>query len=217
MQSVFSSGELSSYFADEPALLASTAKLDTLIQNAVMLAESNMGANQPLDSATQTDQRALNSSGRVRLSSSFITSNTIAVSIRYPLPMLRLENALFSAQWTSLASSKWIFDADLSELTVLPEVPFYLYSSPRPTQKRMQNQVKITYTCGVTWSSNNATILKFKSAIAGIAKLLNSNSAVLSGMKSYELTDFYVVEYDDASSQAALNQYLQVFQGYRTI
>jgi hypothetical protein len=217
MQSVFSNNELGSYFADQPDLLSSSAKLDSLIQNAVMIAESGMGANQPLDSRSQTEQRALNSSGRVRLASSFVTPNTIAVSIRYPLPMLRLENALFSAQWTSLTSGKWVFDADLSELTVLPEAPFYLYSSPRPTQKRIQNQVKISYTCGVDWTANNSTISKFKAAIAGITKLLNSSSAVLSGVKSYELTDFYVVQYSEESSKAALNQYLQVFQNFRTV
>jgi hypothetical protein len=215
-QQIFSSTELVEYFGDDDDLISSSAKLDNLIQQALLIAESGEGANQPLEQCPQVELKAIPSSNQVRLASRFILPDTIAVSVRYPLPSVRLDNALFAAQWLAVDEDKWDYDPDTSELTLIID-PFRIIQPSRPTQRRRQNEAKITYTAGCDWTDTSPRIQRLKVALAGMVRMLGANTALSSGVKSYKLDDFYQIEYSDAGAQSAINQYLSVFKQLRAV
>lgn len=223
------------------------------VQQAQMIIEGPDGANRPLEIQEFTETPVLNGRGFCKLSRLPIiegadtvvegvvtvpnpTPVTVAIRGDRMLSTFGFGTGVTNNQWVTLTATQYEVDYVLGEIRLLGgnfsglandwsfrrggngNRPFR-----RPTQERQPSEMRITYTTGFDFQAANLSheANQIKYATAGIAKL--QQSPLISGLKQYNLNDFYSVTYGSdgaqmgASSQTStlMEDLLKIVKKYR--
>ena len=220
-----------------PDLDVDPGSITAVIQQAQMLVEGADGANRPLEINQFTETPVLNGNGFCKLSRLPILegeSYPVSVSIRGRRLLSSFGLPLSDNQWITLEASSYEFDYSLGEVRLLGgnfgglgsnwssfagHRNRYL-SRPfrRPTEERIAPEMRISYYTGFDFQASELSheAQQIKYATAGIAKL--QQSPLASGLKQYNLTDFYSVTYStDAASVAASSKNKTLLEDLLTI
>jgi hypothetical protein len=207
-----------------PELDVDPGSITATIQQAQMFVEGPDGANRPLEIHEFTETPVLNGRGFCKLSRLPIIESEytpVTVAIRGQRLLSSFGFPLSNNQWVVLPQEKYEFDYELGEVRLLngnfngSNSSWSAYgrgrssSRPfrRPTQERQPAEMRITYTTGFDFQAANLSheAQQIKYATAGIAKL--QQSPLATGLKQYNMTDFYSVTYGaDSASLTASSQ-----------
>lgn len=210
-----------------PELDVDPGSITAIIQQAQMMVEGPDGANRPLEIQEFTETPVLNGKGFCKLSRLPIIegeSTPVTVAIRGQRMLASFGLPLSDNQWVVLTEgSEYEVDYDLGEIRLLYGNFNGYYSSwsayggrrsnyttrpfRRPTQERQPAEMRITYTTGFDFQAANLSheAQQIKYATAGIAKL--QQSPLATGLKQYNMTDFYSITYGaDSASMASTSQ-----------
>jgi hypothetical protein len=210
-----------------PELDVDPGSITAVCQQAQMIIEGPDGANRPLEIHEFTETPVLNGKGFCKLSRLPIIEGEdtpVTVAIRGQRMLASFGLPLSDNQWITLTEdSEYEVDYDLGEIRLLHGNFSGHYSSwssyggrrsnyssrpfRRPTQERQPAEMRITYTTGFDFQaaslSHEAQQIKY--AAAGVAKL--QQSPLISGLKQYNLNDFYSVTYgSDGAQMGATSQ-----------
>ena len=196
-----------------PDLDVDPGSVNAIIQQAQMIAEGPDGACRPLEIQEFTETPVLNGRGFCKLSRLPILEGEaypVTVEIRGRRMLANFGLPLADNQWVSLSeNSDYEVDYVLGEIRILhanaggidSTWSYYggrrsIYSTRpfrRPTQERTAPEMRIKYTTGFDFQANPLShdAQQIKYAVAAIAKLQQSPMA--SGIKQYNLNDFYSV------------------------
>ncbi len=194
-----------------PDLDADPGQVNAIIQQAQMIAEGPNGANRPLEIQAFTETPVLNGRGFCKLSRLPIlegNSYPVSVEIRGRRMLASFGLPLADNQWITLSrNSDYEFDYQLGEIRLLhanaggidSTWSYYggrrsIYSTRpfrRPTEERTAPELRVKYTTGFDFQANpiDPRAQEIKVAVAAIARLQQSSLA--SGLKQYQVTDFY--------------------------
>jgi hypothetical protein len=214
-----------------PELDLDPGAIMSTIQQAQMIIEGPDGANRPLEIQEFTETPVLNGRGFCKLSRLPIIEgqDTIVdgvVTVPNPTPVtvaIRGERMMYSFGFvTPLSDNQWVVldpdyyevDYDLGEIRLLWGNMSYsdwssygrrsYYSTRpfrRPTQERKPAELRVTYTTGFDFQAANLSheAQQIKSAVAAVSKL--QQSPLISGLRQYNLNDFYSVTYGSDGAQ----------------
>jgi hypothetical protein len=220
-----------------PELDVDPGSITAIIQQAQMMIEGPDGANRPLEIKEFTETPVLNGKGFCKLSRLPVIEGAdtvvddvltvpnptpVTVAIRGQRMLASFGFPLSDNQWVVLEEgSQYEVDYELGEIRLLngnfngSNSSWSAYgrgrssSRPfrRPTQERQPPEMRITYTTGFDFQAANLSheAQQIKYATAGIAKL--QQSPLATGLKQYNMNDFYSVTYGaDSASLTASSQ-----------
>jgi hypothetical protein len=226
-----------------PDLDTDPGQVNAIIQQAQMIAEGPNGANRPLEIQEFIETPVLNGRGFCKLSRIPILegeSYPVTVEIRGRRMLANFGLPLADNQWISLSeNSDYEVDYQLGEIRILhanaggidSTWSYYggrrsIYSTRpfrRPTEERTSPEMRIKYTTGFDFQANpiDPRAQEIKIAVAAIARLQQSSLA--SGLKQYQVTDFYSMTFSadsaamvaSAADKTLLQDILMVLKRYR--
>lgn len=212
------------------------AALASAIAIAQGIAEGPQGANRPLDLSQVTEVLNIPSSN-------IILPSRLPISEDGPTTLQVRGRAVGSAsfgrfdrnvttEWITIPADGFEIDYELGEIRITQlalsnssSYPGSIYSrSHRPLSRVDNLQARITYTAGFDFSDDsNPVVVLLKRMLAAIVLYRDAASAALSGMKAYQVENFYKVDFStdkataltSAIASSPMDEFLLIFRRFR--
>jgi len=208
---IISASERSIYFPDMADL--SWEEISASLMRAEVVAQGTQGAGRQLTPTIYTEARQISSSGIFRVANFPILPDAfpIELQIRNRNGADGFRRSHLGTGWIPLDPTDFSVDEDTSEIYLVRLPGFTTGTRERQSSLRTTPaapthflELKAKYAAGFDFNasplSGDAAVIK--AAIAGIASTLASPAN--QGMSSFELKNFYSVQYDGGRSAAAV-------------